>query len=73
MRASANQCAQPLLTVIVPVYNEAETIKELLRKVLDATLCLAAATDVDVHCTPRTEVIVVDDGSTDGTTQRLAP
>jgi glycosyltransferase involved in cell wall biosynthesis len=46
-----------LLTVIVPVFNEARTIDELLRRVL------AAPFDK--------QVVVVDDGSTDGTRRRL--
>ena len=45
------------LSVIVPVYNEAETVLELIRQVL--------AVDVDK------EVIVVDDGSTDGGAEAL--
>ena len=40
----------PLLSVIVPVFNEAATIAELLRRVLAAPY--------------RKQVIVVDDGST---------
>ncbi len=47
----------PVLTVIVPVYNEGPTIDELLRRVL------AAPYDK--------QVIVVDDGSTDGTARIL--
>lgn len=43
----------PVLSVIVPVYNEATSVDELLRRV--------AAVPLDL------EVIVVDDGSTDGT------
>lgn len=43
----------PVLTVIVPVYNEVQTIDQLLRRVLVAP------------CTK--QFIVVDDGSTDGT------
>ncbi|MGH7138719.1 MAG: glycosyltransferase family 2 protein [Pirellulales bacterium] len=46
-----------LLTVIVPVYNEAATVDELLRRVVGVALDL--------------QVIVVDDGSTDGTTTIL--
>ncbi|MDR7543511.1 MAG: glycosyltransferase family 2 protein [Armatimonadota bacterium] len=44
---------RPLLSVIIPAYNERATIEELVRRV----------------CAERTdkEIIVVDDGSTDGT------
>ena len=47
----------PLLTVIVPVYNEATTVDEILRRVLAAPYSK--------------EIIVVDDGSTDGTADAL--
>jgi glycosyltransferase involved in cell wall biosynthesis len=46
-----------LISVLIPVYNEARTIEEILRRV-DAT-GLA------------TEILVVDDGSTDGTRELL--
>jgi glycosyltransferase involved in cell wall biosynthesis len=42
----------PLLSVVIPVYNERYTVRELVRRV--------AAVDLDK------EIILVDDGSTDG-------
>ena len=45
------------LSVVIPVYNEVETVETLLRRVRDVPLWL--------------EVIVVDDGSTDGTGELL--
>lgn len=47
----------PILTVVVPVYNEAATIDTLLERVIAVPLEM--------------QVIVVDDGSTDGTLQIL--
>jgi len=46
-----------MLSVVVPVYNEKDTIEEVLRQV--------KAVDLEK------EIIVVDDGSTDGTRERL--
>ncbi len=46
------------LTVIIPVYNEVNTVEEIIRRV--------EAVPFD------TEIIAVDDGSTDGTTQVLS-
>jgi glycosyltransferase involved in cell wall biosynthesis len=43
----------PLVSVVVPVFNEAATIEEIVRRVLAVPL--------------RMQLIVVDDGSTDGT------
>lgn len=43
----------PLISVIVPVYNEEKTVKQILEKI--------HSLDIDK------EIIVVDDGSTDGT------
>jgi glycosyltransferase involved in cell wall biosynthesis len=45
--------ADPLLSVVMPVYNERTTIDEIVRRVLAVPL--------------RIELIVVDDGSRDGT------
>jgi glycosyltransferase involved in cell wall biosynthesis len=48
----------PLLTVLIPVYNEERTIDELLRRVADGPY-------------PDKEVIVIDDGSSDATPRLL--
>ena len=47
----------PLLSVIVPVYNEAKTVRQILEKI--------NSVDIDK------EIIVVDDGSYDGTEKIL--
>lgn len=47
-----------MISVIIPVYNERDTILEIIRRVRAET-------------TPK-EIIVVDDGSTDGTRELLA-
>jgi glycosyltransferase involved in cell wall biosynthesis len=44
--------ANPLLSVVMPVFNERTTVEEIIRRVLAVPL--------------RIELIVVDDGSTDG-------
>ena len=48
----------PLVSIVVPAYNEATTIEEVLRRVIEVPF--------------RHEVIVVDDGSTDGTPDLVA-
>ncbi|MDX6643504.1 MAG: hypothetical protein QOD76_1466 [Solirubrobacteraceae bacterium] len=51
--AAQPDAASQLVSVIVPVYNEVATVEQLLRRVEDLPF--------------RTEIIVVDDGSQDGT------
>lgn len=51
------QLADPLLSVVMPCYNERETIEEIIRRVLAVPL--------------RIELIVIDDGSNDGTREIL--
>lgn len=57
MAASSEPESGPLLSVVIPVFNERGTIDRIL----------AAVRAVDVH----TEIIAVDDFSTDGTRDRL--
>lgn len=52
------QLTDPLLSVVMPVYNERTTIDEIIRRVLAVPV--------------RVELIVVDDGSKDGTRDILA-
>jgi len=49
---------KPTLSVVIPCYNEAPTVKDIVTRVLAETI-------VD-------EVILIDDGSTDGTREILA-
>ena len=48
-----------LISIIVPVYNEADTVKQVIDRLLQIPLPAAR------------EIIVVNDGSTDGTTEVL--
>ena len=50
--------ADPLLSVVMPVYNERATIEEMIRRVLAVPI--------------RIQLIVVDDGSVDGTRDILS-
>jgi glycosyltransferase involved in cell wall biosynthesis len=50
--------ADPVLSVVMPVFNESATIEEIIRRVFAVPI--------------RTQLIVVDDGSTDGTRDILA-
>jgi glycosyltransferase involved in cell wall biosynthesis len=53
-----NPLVDPLLSVVMPVFNEKDTIDEIVRRTLAVPL--------------RTQLIVVDDCSTDGTRDMLA-
>ena len=49
---------RPLLSVVMPVYNERATIAEIIARVLNSPV-------------PDLEIVIVDDGSTDGTRELL--
>jgi len=51
------------ISVVMPVYNEAKTVEQAVRRVLDSKALRAPI---------EPEVILIDDGSTDGTGDRLA-
>jgi glycosyltransferase involved in cell wall biosynthesis len=56
----------PLLSVIIPTFNQARTLPQVIDSVLSQTLCRSVG--------PRNvEIIVVDDGSTDKTQAVLIP
>ncbi len=50
--------SSPLLTVVIPVFNERETIERVVKAVRESSI-------------KSLELIVVDDGSTDGTPEKL--
>jgi glycosyltransferase involved in cell wall biosynthesis len=52
------QLTDPLLSVVMPVYNERTTIEEIIRRVIAVPI--------------RTQLIIVDDGSNDGTRDILS-
>lgn len=56
-RRNPSALDDPKLSVVIPVYNEKNTIEEILRRVSEADV--------------RKEIVVVDDCSTDGTRQYL--
>jgi len=56
-RAAATAIADPLLSVVMPAFNERDTIDEIVRRVLAVPI--------------RIELIIVDDASRDGTRERL--
>jgi len=53
-QAASNMSERHSISVIIPAYNQAGLIGETLQSLLNQTL-------------PTKEIIVVDDGSTDGT------
>ena len=56
-RNNPSALTDPKVSVVIPVYNEKDTIDEILRRVM--------------RLQARKEIIIVDDSSSDGTRQRL--
>ena len=62
-----------ILSVIVPVYNEFETISEIVRRVraVDLTVKVGFGEESGSLVELERDIVVVDDGSTDGTREIL--
>lgn len=58
MSDASNGAGRPLVSVVVPVYNEEKTVGEVVEQLLALDL--------------RLEILLVDDGSTDGSAAELA-
>lgn len=57
------------LSIVIPVFNECATLEEIVHRVRssDLTVNLDLITNAQEHITLSREIVIVDDGSTDGT------
>lgn len=58
MTSSPLSAPNPPISIVVPFFNEADNVETVLNEIID--------------CQPSAEVIAVDDGSSDGTWQKIA-
>ncbi len=62
---AADQLPGLLVTVVIPVYNSARTLRDALDSVLAQDMCFESADRIGKGSVQEMEILVIDDGSTD--------